>query len=176
MKEKEKRKRKIRLDMHLDQVFIDGPEAYVWIYDPIPLYYWLFGALLVLAAIGICMFPLWPPSVRWFHIHFNIFTVESVMCTNMNWFAFHRKGVYYLSVAAACFLVLIIALTTIRVIVFCAVWMLTLSRHHLWLLPNLTEDVGFFASFWPLYQVIVVNIYKSYSNYLHCKHFIYYKF
>lgn len=64
VKEKEKRKRKIRLDMHLDQVFIDGPEAYVWIYDPIPLYYWLFGALLVLAAIGVCMFPLWPPSVR----------------------------------------------------------------------------------------------------------------
>jgi translocation protein SEC62 len=22
----------------------------------------------------------------------------------------------------------------------------------LWLLPNLTEDVGFFASFWPLYK------------------------
>ncbi|XP_077298678.1 translocation protein 1 [Arctopsyche grandis] len=125
-KEPEKRKRKIRLDMHLDQVFIDGPEAYVWIYDPIPLYYWLFGALLVLAAIGICMFPLWPPGVR--------------------------KGVYYLSVAAACFLILIIALTTLRVIVFCLVWILTLSRHHLWLLPNLTEDVGFFASFWPLYQ------------------------
>lgn len=66
---------------------------------------------------------------------------------------FGRKGVYYLSVAAACFLILIIALTTLRVIVFCLVWILTLSRHHLWLLPNLTEDVGFFASFWPLYQV-----------------------
>jgi len=27
-----------------------------------------------------------------------------------------------------------------------------LGRHHLWLLPNLIEDVGFFASFWPLYH------------------------
>lgn len=63
-KEKEKKKRKIRLDMHPDQLFIDGPEAYVWIYDPIPMHYWLFGALLVVGAIVICMFPLWPSSLR----------------------------------------------------------------------------------------------------------------
>lgn len=61
---KEKKKRKIRLDMHPDQVFIDGPEAYVWIYDPIPMHYWLFGALLVVGAIVLCLFPLWPPSLR----------------------------------------------------------------------------------------------------------------
>lgn len=63
-KEKEKKKRKIRLDMHGDQVFVDGPEAYVWIYDPIPMHYWLFGALLVVGAIVVCLFPLWPPSIR----------------------------------------------------------------------------------------------------------------
>lgn len=62
--EKEKRKRKIRLDMHPEQVFVDGPEAYVWIYDPIPMHYWLIGALLVIGAIVICLFPLWPPSLR----------------------------------------------------------------------------------------------------------------
>lgn len=62
--EKEKKKRKIRLDMHADQVFVDGPEAYVWIYDPIPMHYWLFGALLVVGAIVVCLFPLWPPSIR----------------------------------------------------------------------------------------------------------------
>lgn len=60
----EKKKRKIRLDMHPDQVFVDGPEAYVWIYDPIPAYYWLFGALLVVGAIVVCLFPLWPPILR----------------------------------------------------------------------------------------------------------------
>ncbi|XP_049956567.1 translocation protein SEC62 isoform X1 [Schistocerca serialis cubense] len=124
--DKEKKKRKIRLEMHLDQLFVDGLDAYVWIYDPIPVYYWFFGTLLVLGAIAICLFPLWPPSVR--------------------------KGVYYLSVAAAGFLVFIIALAVLRLIVFCLLWALTLGKHHLWLLPNLTEDVGFLASFWPLYQ------------------------
>lgn len=62
--EKEKRKRKIRLDMHNEQLFVDGMDAYVWIYDPIPFHYWIIGALLVLGAIGVCLFPLWPPSVR----------------------------------------------------------------------------------------------------------------
>lgn len=125
-KEKEKKKRKIRLEMHMDQVFLDTVDAYVWIYDPMPWYYWVCGALVVFGTITVCMFPLWPATVR--------------------------KGVYYLSILAAAFLVLIIALTVLRVVVFCLVWLLTLSRHHLWLLPNLTEDVGFFASFWPLYK------------------------
>ncbi|KAJ8923294.1 hypothetical protein NQ315_001852 [Exocentrus adspersus] len=122
---KEKRKKKIRLDMHNDQRFVDSLDAYVWIYDPIPFHYWIIGTLLVLGAIGVCLFPLWPPSIR--------------------------LGVYYLSVAAAGFLVSIIVLAVIRLIVFCLIWMVTLGRHHLWILPNLTEDVGFFASFWPLY-------------------------
>ncbi|XP_038209613.1 translocation protein SEC62 isoform X1 [Zerene cesonia] len=125
-KEKEKKKRKIRLEMHLEQVFLDSLDAYVWIYDPMPWYYWVCGALVVFGVIGVCMFPLWPATVR--------------------------KGVYYLSIAAAAFLVMIIVLAVLRVVVFCLVWILTLSRHHLWLLPNLTEDVGFFASFWPLYK------------------------
>lgn len=125
-KEKEKKKRKIRLEMHMEQLFLDTTDAYVWIYDPKPWYYWICGILVVCGTITVCMFPLWPATVR--------------------------KGVYYLSIAAAGFLVMIIALTVLRVVVFCLVWMLTLSRHHLWLLPNLTEDVGFFASFWPLYK------------------------
>ncbi|XP_065339377.1 translocation protein SEC62 isoform X1 [Cloeon dipterum] len=125
-KDKEKKKRKIRLEMHMEQIFVDGLDAYVWIYDPIPVYYWFFGSLLVVGAIAICLFPLWPPVVR--------------------------KGVYYLSVAAAGFLIFIIALAILRVVVFCLVWVLTLGKHHLWLLPNLTEDVGFLPSFWPLYQ------------------------
>jgi len=124
--DKEKRKRKIRLDMHNDQRFVDGLDAYVWIYDPIPFHYWIIGTLLVLGAIGVCLFPLWPPTVR--------------------------LGVYYLSVAAAGFLVFIIVLAIVRLIVFCLVWVLTFGKHHIWILPNLTEDVGFFASFWPLYQ------------------------
>lgn len=124
---KEKRKRKIRLDMHHEQVFVDGSEPYIWIYDPIPIHYWIYGLILLLGSILICLFPLWPPLLR--------------------------KGVYYLSVAAAGFLVLILTLTVIRLIVFTLVWLATYGKLHFWLLPNLTEDVGFFASFWPLYEV-----------------------
>ncbi|GIY62442.1 translocation protein SEC62 [Caerostris darwini] len=124
--EKKKEKRKIKLDMHLDQLFIDSNEPYVWIYDPIPLRTWITGALMVIAAVLLCLFPLWPQSIR----HY----------------------IYYLSVAAAFFLIFIIGLAVLRLIVFVTVWVLTLGRHHLWLLPNLTEDVGFFDSFWPLYM------------------------
>ncbi|KAH8287968.1 hypothetical protein KR018_010233 [Drosophila ironensis] len=123
---KEKKKRKIRLDMHPEQIFVDGSEAYVWIYDPIPLHYWIFGFILLLGAVGICLFPLWPPLLR--------------------------KGVYYLSIAAAGFLVFILALTVVRLIVFTIIWALTGGKLHFWIFPNLTEDVGFFASFWPLYE------------------------
>ena len=35
---------------------------------------------------------------------------------------------------------------------FCLVWGITFGRHHFWFLPNLTEDVGFFDSFRPLYK------------------------
>jgi translocation protein SEC62 len=31
------------------------------------------------------------------------------------------------------------------------VWAITIGKHHFWLLPNLTEDCGFFESFVPLY-------------------------
>lgn len=123
----EKKKRKIRLEMHPEQVFVDGSEAYVWIYDPIPMHYWLFGACLVVGAILLCLFPLWPASMR--------------------------KGVYYLSIAAAGFLTFILGLVVVRFIVFCIVWALTGAKYHFWLFPNLTEDVGFFASFWPIYMV-----------------------
>lgn len=72
-------------------------------------------------------------------------------------YSFFRLGVYYLSVAAAGFLVTIIVLAILRLIIFCLIWMLTLGKHHLWILPNLTEDVGFFASFWPLYNVSIIH-------------------
>ena len=64
---------------------------------------------------------------------------------------------YYLSVAAAGFLVTIIVLAVIRLVVFCLIWVCSMGKHHLWILPNLTEDVGFFASFWPLYNVSCTN-------------------
>ncbi|CAG2101637.1 unnamed protein product [Medioppia subpectinata] len=123
---KKKEKKKIKLDMHLEQIFVDENEPYVWIYDPIPLRTWFIGAGLVLAAIAICLFPLWPRTVR--------------------------NYVYYLSIAAAGLLFFIIGLAVLRLIMFTIVWVVTFGKHHFWMLPNLTEDVGFMESFWPLYK------------------------
>lgn len=39
-----------------------------------------------------------------------------------------------------------------KLVIFSIVWLLTFGKHHFWILPNLTEDVGFFESFWPLYK------------------------
>jgi len=43
-------------------------------------------------------------------------------------------------------------LLPVRVIIFAVVWLLTWGKVSFWLFPNLTEDVGFFDSFRPLYQ------------------------
>lgn len=72
-------------------------------------------------------------------------------------------GVQYLSMGAAGLLIAILALAVIRLIIFFIVWVLTCGMLHIWLLPNLTEDVGFFASFWPLYEV---SVYENKLDYL----------
>jgi len=43
-------------------------------------------------------------------------------------------------------------LFAVRIVVFAIVWLLTWGKLSFWLLPNLTEDVGFFDSFRPVYQ------------------------
>ncbi|XP_064611152.1 translocation protein SEC62-like [Liolophura sinensis] len=125
-KDKKKKEKKLKLVMHEDQMFKDGDEVYVWIYDPVPLKTFIIGLLLVLGAIALCLFPLWPSEVR--------------------------IGVYYLSLSGAVFVGVILLLIVVRFILFCFIWALTLGKHHFWFLPNLTEDVGFFDSFRPLYK------------------------
>ncbi len=49
-------------------------------------------------------------------------------------------------------------------ILFCIIWGVTFGKHHFWLLPNLTEDVGFFDSFRPLYKHEVVTDQKDSSK------------
>jgi len=129
--EREKKKRKIKLEMHMEQIFLDGNDAYVWLYDPTPWYYYLAGGAIVLGIIAVCLFPLWPMEAR--------------------------QGVYYLSVAAAGFLVFIIVLAIIKYIVFLVTFLLTAGKLKLWIFPNLTEDVGFFESFWPIYVYTYVK-------------------
>ncbi|KAK7944719.1 hypothetical protein WMY93_000447 [Mugilogobius chulae] len=62
-----------------------------------------------------------------------------------------RVGVYYLSVAAGCFVASILLLAVARCILFLFIWLFSGGRHHFWFLPNLTADVGFIDSFRPLY-------------------------
>ncbi|XP_069069292.1 translocation protein SEC62 [Pleurodeles waltl] len=122
---KKETKRKFKLEPHEEQVFLDGNEVYVWIYDPVHFKTFAMGLILVIAVIAATLFPLWPPEMR--------------------------VGVYYLSVGAGCFVASILLLAVARCILFLLIWLITGGRHHFWFLPNLTADVGFIDSFRPLY-------------------------
>ena len=50
--------------MHLEQMFVDGNDAYVWIYDHTPWYYWILSVMVVVGAVALCLFPLWPSAFR----------------------------------------------------------------------------------------------------------------
>lgn len=97
----------------------------MWIYDPVHFKTFAMGLILVIAVIAATLFPLWPAEMR--------------------------VGVYYLSVAAGCFVASILLLAVARCILFLIIWLVTGGRHHFWFLPNLTADVGFIDSFRPLY-------------------------
>ncbi|XP_077415225.1 translocation protein SEC62 [Vanacampus margaritifer] len=124
-KKKKEVKKKFKLELHEDEVFLDGNEVYVWIYDPVHFKTFAMGLIVVIAVIAATLFPLWPAEMR--------------------------VGVYYLSVAAGCFVASILLLAVARCILFLLIWLVTGGRHHLWFLPNLTADVGFIDSFRPLY-------------------------
>ncbi|XP_059357558.1 translocation protein SEC62 isoform X2 [Carassius carassius] len=124
-KKKKDVKKKFKLEPHEDQLFLDGNEVYFWIYDPVHFKTFAMGLILVIAVIAATLFPLWPAEMR--------------------------VGVYYLSVAAGCFVASILLLAVARCILFLIIWLVTGGRHHFWLLPNLTADVGFIDSFRPLY-------------------------
>merc|ERR1712038_2042455 len=125
-KDGEKKKRKIRLDMHLEQIFVDSSDAYVWLYDPIPWYYWILGGGICLIVIMFCLFPLWPKKIR------------------------HASG--WLSFASVCFMIGVMGLAGVKYLVFSILYLLSARKLRFWLMPNLTKDVGFINSFWPLYD------------------------
>lgn len=116
---------KVKLELHERQVFLDGDEVYMWIYDPVHPKTIIYGVLVVIGAIILCLFPLWPMQMR--------------------------EYVWYLSVFAAIFLGALIVVALLRYVIFSAIWLLTAGRHHFWLLPNLTEECGVLESFVPLY-------------------------
>ena len=45
----------------------------------------------------------------------------------------------------------IIVLAIIKYIIFVLTFIFTAGKLKFWIFPNLTEDVGFFESFWPVY-------------------------
>ncbi|XP_019714570.1 translocation protein SEC62-like, partial [Hippocampus comes] len=83
-KKKKEVKKKFKLELHEEQLFLDGNEVYVWIYDPVHFKTFAMGLVLVIAVIAATLFPLWPAEMR--------------------------VGVYYLSVAAGCFVASILLL------------------------------------------------------------------
>ncbi|KJH52623.1 translocation protein Sec62 [Dictyocaulus viviparus] len=109
----------------LFQIFCDDKDVYVWVFDPTPLYKKVIGLLMVLGTILGCLFPLWPVWLR--------------------------QGVYYLSLAGISAFGAIVIVAILRTILFGVIWLTTMGRHKLWILPNLTEDCGFFESFRPWY-------------------------
>jgi translocation protein SEC62 len=121
-------KRKFKLEMHDDQIFLDSNDPYVWIYDPATLKSLTIGSLLVIGTIAGCLFPLWPPI-------------------------FHEY-LHYLSLIALALIGVLVSLMIFKYILFALVWLFTFGKKRFWLLPNLSEDVGFFESFKPLYKVI----------------------
>lgn len=124
--EDKKKKKKIKLVFNEVQAFeIDTTDVYVWIFDPTPFWKKCVGILIVLGTIGGCLFPLWP---EWL-----------------------RLGVYYLSVTGIALFGLLLGIALARTILFALIWLFSLGRHYLWVLPNLTEDCGFFESFQPFY-------------------------
>lgn len=123
--EEEKKKRKVKLELHQDQSFNDANDVYVWIYDPTPLKKKIIGALMILGTIAGCLFSLWPIWLR--------------------------QLVYYLSLAGIGFFGLLFAVAIARTILYYVIWAATMGRHNLWILPNLSENCGFFESFQPWY-------------------------
>ncbi|XP_033107655.1 translocation protein SEC62-like [Anneissia japonica] len=124
-KETKKGKKKIVLDFADHQCFKDNLDAYVWVYDPVKTKDYILGFTLVIAAIGVCIYPLWPPEIK--------------------------IGTYYVSLVGAGFVGFILGLAIFRFILFTCLWVATVGKLHFWLFPNLLEDVGVRESFQPFY-------------------------
>ncbi|UJR20831.1 hypothetical protein I4U23_023942 [Adineta vaga] len=140
-KEKTKKK-KFKFELHGDQMFVDSPnDFYVWIYSPTTIKHYIIGGLLVIGCIGVCLFPLWPTQVR--------------------------TGVYYLSITLASLLGALLSLAFLKYIIFAMIWLMTMGKIRFWFLPNLTEDVGFFESFVPLYVVNAPTKAKKIKEIIH---------
>jgi len=97
----------------------------MWDFEATHPYTWLGGTLVIIIGFLGVLYPLWPSQLR--------------------------GGVYYLSWGGLGFVGFVIVLAILRTILFALIWLFTGGKHHLWIFPNLTEDVGPIESFMPLY-------------------------
>ncbi|KRX35165.1 Translocation protein SEC62 [Trichinella murrelli] len=84
-----------------------------------------------------------PTSTKAFLIGILLVIGSILVCLFPLWPQQFRICVYYLSMAVMCFMV--------RLLLFVIIWICTMGKHHLWLLPNLLEDCSVVESFKPLY-------------------------
>jgi len=123
---KDRKKKKYRLALAEDQHFEDDAEAlFMWDFEATHPYTWLGGTLVIIVGFLGVLYPLWPSQLR--------------------------GGVYYLSWGGLGFVGFVIVLAILRTILFALIWLFSGGQHHLWIFPNLTEDVGPIESFMPLY-------------------------
>jgi len=108
-------------------LFYDSTDVYVWLYEPLSTKTLLLGGVVLIGVVAATLFPLWPPWCR--------------------------VGVYYVAVAAGLFVGSVLGVAFLRSIFFMLVWLCTAGKYHIWFLPNLLADVGFFESFKPVYTI-----------------------
>lgn len=101
---------------------------YAWLWEETQWMPYIGGILAVLLLLGAMMFPLWP------------FAIRSKVNLVMNW-----------AMWAAIGFLLFLFITSIVRAIFYAVTSVIL-KPGIWIFPNLWEDVGFFESFWPLWD------------------------
>merc|ERR1712130_1051068 len=122
----ERKQKKFRLVLSECQSFEDDPDAlYMWDFEATHPYTWLGGTLVIIIGFLGVLYPLWPSQLR--------------------------GGVYYLSWGGLGFVGFVIVLAILRTILFALIWLFSGGKHHLWIFPKLTEDVGPIESFMPLY-------------------------
>ncbi|CAG5107452.1 Oidioi.mRNA.OKI2018_I69.chr1.g3329.t1.cds [Oikopleura dioica] len=132
-KQLSKKKYRLLLNVEEQPPFEDSAEEfYMWNYHPPSRYDLLYAILAIFGSLTFVMYPIWPEKTR-------------------------QVG-YYLGLGGTGFLGLCLGLCLLRSLIYWAIWLLSLGRHHLYILPNLTEDVGFLDSFMPLYS------YKRYES------------
>lgn len=136
--DKKMKKRRYRIEIHDEQLFYDSNDIYVWLYEPLSTKTLLLGGVVLIGVVAATLFPLWPPAFR--------------------------VGVYYVAVAAGLFVGSVLGTAFLRSVFFIVVWLSTAGKYHIWFLPNLLADVGFFESFKPWYTIDYYSSNKSSSQ------------